>query len=250
MNNKRELPDKEKISKRTKYMKYMKKLLPIEPIDKTVPNGLEEGNGKTGNSGKFFDRIFVWNLPPVITCPGMSDWCKRNCYNADDRYEKFPINKWCENLWWILNDKETLKKRLSLQLKEYKTKRSAVRIHSSGDFFSKEYITFWEDIIRQNPNVYFWAYTRSWAVEDLADNIERLAELDNIKIILSWDETMALPPDGFAKSIVYSSNNEINIALNREGGIACPEQYNLVSSCADCGICINKPLRNIYFVLH
>lgn len=56
--------------------------------------------------------------------------------------------------------------------------------------------------------------------------------------------------DGFAKSIVYSSNDEISIALKRSDGTVCPEQYNLVPSCADCGICINKLLGNIYFVLH
>lgn len=250
MGNKRELPDKERTNERAKYMKYMKKLVAVEPINKAVPNGLEKGNSKTGNSGKIFDRIFVWNLPPVITCPGMSDWCEYNCYNADDRYEKFPIDKWGENLWWVLNDKKTLEERIFFQLEEHKTKRIAVRIHSSGDFFSKEYIAFWRDIIRQNPDVYFWAYTRSWAVKELVDDIRELDKLYNIKLILSWDETMPQPLDGFAKSIVYNTNDEINVALNRKDGIVCPEQYDLVPSCADCGICINKPLRNIYFLLH
>lgn len=250
MDNKRELPDKEKTSKRAKYMKNMERLVAIEPINKVVPNGLENGNGKTGNSGKLFDRIFVWNLPPVITCPGISDWCKCNCYNADDRYEKFPINKWCENLWWVLNDKKTLEDRISLQLEGCKAKKTAVRIHSSGDFFSKEYIALWKKIIRRNPDVHFWAYTRSWAVGELVEDIKELDTLLNMKLILSWDETMAQPLDGFAKSIVYSSNDGIGIALKRKAGTVCPEQYNLVPSCADCGICINKLSGNIYFVLH
>lgn len=250
MGIKRELPDKEKMRKRAKYMKNMKELVAVEPINKAVPNGLEKGNGKTGISGKIFDRIFVWNLPPVITCPGMSNWCKYNCYNADDRYEKFPIDKWCENLWWVLNDKKTLEKRINFQLEEHKAERTAVRIHSSGDFFSNEYIAFWRDIISRNSDIYFWAYTRSWTVKELVDDIKELDKLDNIKLILSWDETMTQTIDGFAKSIVYNSDEEISVALNRKDGIACPEQYDLVSSCADCGICINKSLGNIYFVLH
>lgn len=225
MDNKRKLPDKEKMGKRIKYMKYMKELTAIEPVNKAVPNGLERGNGKTGNSGKLFDKIFIWNLPPVITCPGISDWCKHNCYNADDRYDKFPINKWCENLWWVLNDRKALKERISSQLEECKTKKTV-------------------------PAVSFWAYTRSWAVEELLEKIKESDDLDNIKLILSWDETMKPPLDGFAKSIVYSSNYEINTMLNVKGGVVCPEQYNLVPSCADCGICINKLLGDIYFVLH
>lgn len=98
-------------------------------------------------------------------------------------------------------------------------------------FFSKEYIAFWRDII-------------------LVDDIRELDKMDNIKLILSWDETMTKPLDGFAKSIVYNSNDEISVALKIKDGIACPEQYDLVPSCADCGICINKPLKNIYFVLY
>ncbi len=250
MKNKRKLPDKEKISKRKEYMKDMEKLIAIEPQSRTPPRGMEPGNGKTGNCGKLFDQIFVWNLPPVITCPGISEWCKSNCYNADDRSEKFPINMWCENLWWVLNNKEALEKKIISQLGEYKTKRIAVRIHSSGDFFSKEYIRFWEDIIQQNPEVNFWAYTRSWAIEELEEEIKKLGELDNMKLILSWDETMTQPPDGFARSIVLSSNEEVILAANKKDEVVCPEQYSLVSGCADCGICINNLSGAVYFVVH
>lgn len=250
MENKRRLPDREKMNERIKYMEDMQQLTPIKPANLTEPNGLESGNSKTGNNGSVFEKIFVWNLPPVITCPGISDWCRQNCYNADNRYEKFPIFKWCENLWWVLNDKEKLCEKISLQLKDCKKRKAAVRIHSSGDFFSKDYIAFWKDIIRKNPNIYFWAYTRSWAVDELVDDIIGLNVLDNMNLILSWDETMVHPIDGFAKSIVYSSNEEINLALERKDGIVCPEQYGLVSSCADCGICISGDLNNIYFILH
>ena len=225
-------------------------MVPLEPINKTVINGLEKGNGKTGNRGKLFDRIFVWNLPPVITCPGLSNWCKQNCYNADDRYEIFPINKWCENLWWVINDHTSLKRRISSQLDESTEMRTAVRIHSSGDFFSKEYIAFWKEIISQNPNVHFWAYTRSWVVEELIKDIEELSTLDNMNLILSWDETMPQPINHITKSIVYNSNDEIIIAKKRNDGVICPEQYNRVTCCADCGICINKSFGNIYFILH
>lgn len=250
MKPKRKLPDKEKIGKRQKLIKNWEKLIAIEPQNKTIPRGMEPGNGKTGSCGMLYDQIFVWNLPPVITCPGISEWCKSNCYNADDRYEKFPINKWCENLWWVLNRKEELKKNIITQLKEHKAKRIAVRIHSSGDFFSKEYISFWRDIIGKNPEVNFWAYTRSWIIKELAEDLKKLDELDNMKLILSWDETMIQPPDGYAKSIVVSSNEEIILAEKKKDGVVCPEQYNLVPGCADCGICISKLSGTVYFVIH
>lgn len=250
LKNKRKIPGKEKIEKRLSYMKNMESLVPIKPENITLPLGLEQGNSKTGGNGKAFNKVLVWNLPPVITCPGISEWCKRNCYNADDRCDKFPIDRWCENLWWLLNDKSSLKKKISSQLNECKTSKIAVRIHSSGDFYSKEYINFWMDIIQDNPSVYFWTYTRSWVVEDLIEDIVKLSKLDNINLILSWDKTMKQPLDGFAKSIVFDSNEEIIHAIKKQNGLVCPEQYSLVSGCADCGICINKSLRDIYFVLH
>lgn len=250
LRNKRKIPDENKMNKRKKYMKDMEKLTAIQPQNITDPRGMKQGNGKTGNCGKLFEQIFVWNLPPVITCPGISEWCRNNCYNADERYEKFPISEWCENLWWVLNNKEALERRILSQLYECKNKRIAVRIHSSGDFFSKEYISFWSDIIRQNPEVHFWAYTRSWTMERLVEDIKKLNSLDNMKLLLSWDETMIQPPDELDKSIVVNSNEEIISIAKRKGGVICPEQYNLVSSCADCGLCICKSSGNIYFVVH
>lgn len=250
MTNKRALPDKDKQSKRIMYMKEMKNLAAIKPLNLEEPSGMEDGNGKTGSSGSVYDRIFIWNLPPVITCPGISKWCTHNCYNADDRYEKYPIGKWCENLWWIINCKEKLKQKIISQLGEFKSKKVAVRIHSSGDFFSLEYIDFWKDIIQLTPDVHYWAYTRSWAVENLVEGLKKLGGLPNVKLILSWDQTMKQPIEGFPKSIVVNSNEEIAAIAAKKGGVVCPEQYNLVSGCADCGICINKLSENIYFLLH
>ena len=44
-------------------------------------------------------------------------------------------------------------------LKKYK-KATHVRIHDSGDFYSKEYLMRWLKIIRDNPKLTFYAYTK------------------------------------------------------------------------------------------
>lgn len=36
-----------------------------------------------------------------------------------------------------------------------------LRIHSSGDFFSQDYFDKWLQVARDNPNVKFWAFTKS-----------------------------------------------------------------------------------------
>jgi hypothetical protein len=42
-----------------------------------------------------------------------------------------------------------------------KKKADAVRIHDSGDFYNNEYIEKWVNIAMLNPNVNFYAYTKS-----------------------------------------------------------------------------------------
>jgi hypothetical protein len=39
-------------------------------------------------------------------------------------------------------------------------KLPVVRIHSSGDLFSKEYLQLWLDIIQQNKDIQFYTYTK------------------------------------------------------------------------------------------
>ena len=40
-------------------------------------------------------------------------------------------------------------------------KAKHVRIHSAGDFFSQKYFDMWLQLCRDNPDVEFWAYTKS-----------------------------------------------------------------------------------------
>lgn len=40
-------------------------------------------------------------------------------------------------------------------------KQIAIRVHASGDFFSPQYLLDWFNVAEQNPNVLFYAYTKS-----------------------------------------------------------------------------------------
>jgi hypothetical protein len=42
-----------------------------------------------------------------------------------------------------------------------KKKADAIRIHDSGDFYSREYLQKWITIANDNPNVNFYAYSKS-----------------------------------------------------------------------------------------
>jgi hypothetical protein len=71
------------------------------------------------------------------------------------------------------------------------------RIHWDGDFFSEEYARAWNFVIRMNPDVQFWAYTRS----DFAVPI--LIGIDNLSLYFSADE----------------ANRDLAIALKKQYGV-------------------------------
>ena len=239
---KREIPSAQKLDWRQDYLSSVR----VADFETSYFNAplLEVGNSKIGQHSEHYDKVYVWNLPVVKTCPGASQWCLRHCYNADPRQEKFPIEQWNKNFQFFLKDRELLE---SMILKELEIVNSniAVRIHSSGDFFSNEYIQFWKRIIVKTPQVKYWAYTRSWTKNDLLGELLSLKECKNLQLFASWDETMAAPPEGWRKSIVYSMDD--NLYSN---GIICPEQSGISPNCATCNYCINKDKGDVYFILH
>lgn len=240
---KRQLPAESELDWRQEYLRQVR-TRPFERAYDKAPL-LEPGNSKIGTSSELYDRVLVWNIPVVVTCPGASNWCLRHCYNADPRDNKFPIDRWNENLQYYLQDREGLKGRLLETLIDG-TDKQAVRLHSSGDFFEVEYVRFWRDIVEETPAVKYWAYTRSWNHNKLLDSLDQLRIIENIQLFASWDFSMPSPPAGWRKSIVYSADG----LADQQPGLICPEQSGLIPNCATCDYCISKGHGDVNFILH
>lgn len=242
--NKRSIPSIDEINRRCKSLcNYKTKKIIYEDDN----YGFSDGNNKTGKCGKCYDKILIWNMPCVKTCPGASDWCMRYCYNAayNNMYE------WEGNFRKYSSDSGGLRRELTDQLKELCSSKSiAVRLHSSGDFFSNNYIDFWIKIMKETPNIRYWSYTRSWRVEELSDKIAELHSIPNLSLYYSWDNTMGCPKNKAKLAIVCNNNLEVNSYSNQKEYIICPEQYNLVNSCAECGSCIGGDGRSVVFIAH
>jgi len=135
MENKRPIPNKAKTDLRKAFFFSLIDLQPKVPKRHNVitPKGLEPGNKKTGLYGRYFERVFVWNLPIKVTCPGESDWCKKHCYNADYRQEVYPIDLWCEN-WWLKTGGGHLKDQIFLRRKYYRNLRFTMVRESQSDY--------------------------------------------------------------------------------------------------------------------
>jgi hypothetical protein len=126
----------------------------------------------------------------------------------------------------------------------------AVRVHSSGDFYSTEYIEMWKYIAVAHPAVHFWAYTRSWAVLELQDRLEELHRCPNFQLFASWDESMPAPPLGWRLSIVSEHGTAPLSPVLAQKLIRCPEEMKLEINCAACSHCIDQNERGVWFTAH
>lgn len=246
---KRPIPTAEALVKRAALLRVMRGLSPAQ-LQSASPPGLSYGNSKTGRTGTKFRSVFIWNIPAVLTCPGASEACLQYCYNGDERKDIFPVELWNENLAWFKDKPNELLGQITSQLFRAPAP-SAVRIHSSGDFFSPDYVDFWHKIAHSNPSVSFWAYTRSWCVPDLREKLEFLWELPNVELFASWDTSMSPPPPKWRLSIVTNDHRQQNNEeLSGNKLFLCPEQIGLAPNCASCGFCMKREARGVLFTLH
>lgn len=246
----RPIPGESTLEWRAAYLRELRSITPSDlPLDEATIEGLAPGNKKTGTSGTKYKTVFVWNLPAIATCPGRSDWCVKHCYNADERADVFPVDKWRENWAQGITQRDALRSRICEQL-AHAPGPVAVRLHSSGDFFSASYVNFWKEIAGTNPSVSFWAYTRSWSDLSIRPSLEELRRLANVQLFASWDNTMTEPPEQWRISVVIDDLIMVPEHEIHAPNIVCPEQIGATPNCASCGYCIHAGDGNVTFILH
>lgn len=141
---------------------------------------ISTGNSKTGPS---------FSLPEGITCPGKTELCADLCYVKTGRMN-LPTSRTARSnqLSGVI---ELMKQgKLDKTLAGVITGASVrtIRIHDSGDFMSPEYVRAWIKACKQCSDVQFWAYTRSFTVKPILDELIKLAKLPNVAIWLSGDQ--------------------------------------------------------------
>lgn len=139
----------------------------------------------------------AFGLPSGITCPGKTPWCVA-CYAVDS--ERYPSTAalLARNLAALVAAAtvDGMAELLAALIADYRDeharacKRAArtlpltFRIHWDGDFYSVDYAAAWALVIRANPDVRFWAYTRSF---DAVNAVPTLAGIGNLALYLSAD---------------------------------------------------------------
>lgn len=108
---------------------------------------------------------FNFLLPAVSTCPGAGACAKSGfCYAMLEQL-RYPSAKayrermleLSKGLFFGVIVSDAL---IDLRRKA-KGKQIAIRIHTSGDFYSPTYLNKWIDIAFENPDIVFYAYTKS-----------------------------------------------------------------------------------------
>ena len=167
---------------------------------------------------KLYKNILCFNLPPIRTCPHHSK-CAKECYakRATVQYSgKNSVAYRNEVNYRLAREmQEELKDQLQSKIDQLKGKKNfAVRIHESGDFFSQAYIDLWNDVVKSNPDVLFYAYTKTESMFDFS----KLKSNKNFNLVSSY-----VTVDG-KQTINFAPQDEINFikAKLSEEGINIP----------------------------
>ncbi len=134
-------------------------------------------------------KTFNWGIPAYMsttglkTCPNAAA-CAKGCYATMGAYKFSNVAKVFEARL-KLSQSPNFARIISAEIKRRGVER--VRIHDSGDFYSPEYTERWLNIIRDNPTVQFYAYTKmvSFFKELAADGLLP----KNFTIIFSYGGT-------------------------------------------------------------
>lgn len=223
---------------------------------KTTPSVTR--SGKAPNIANAFGLMSGRNF----SCPGQTSACETVCY-AGKLERIFPaFGKAMLHNWNAVKSASysDLVSSLDAIIKDFisdANKRNCAkvfRIHHDGDFFSRTYARAWAKVIRNNPDVTFWAYTRSFTPG--INVVDILADIPNLTLYLSVDSDnaawapiiraefprvrMATLTDTFDNGTALMSD----IGMARPGA-ACPEVKGAIplidekgGACFSCGLCI------------
>ena len=192
-----------------------------------------------GNNKKLGRRIKKgpWANAPIFSLTLTErDTCPTSCHHWNDCYG----NNMPFATRYSVADYSAFSDRLESELETLfkKHDKVAVRLHVLGDFFSTQYVTFWDEMLCKFPGLLIWGYTARTC--DIGKRLQRLNQTYPERCVIRW-----------------SRNNNSDSADKRyaadesfEGtSFTCPEQTGKTDSCATCGACWQSTLT-VKFLSH
>lgn len=195
-----------------------------------------EGNLRSVQNDEYC--YLTWSLPSKITCPYSTELCRKKCFAKKNETFKTVLESRMKNLEeskkesFVPNVIDLIDKYLNKN--KCKDKLLIVRVDTSGDFYSEEYLNKWIDIsnnYKDNKNIMFQSYTKS--IEFLKNK-----DINNINIHFvysKWDDTN--PNDikiaeNLNLPIFYATTKENVEKVKKEGIYTCPKTSD--GKCKEC----------------
>jgi hypothetical protein len=216
--------------------------------DRKVANAVSP-NGKTA----LIANAFGLPAGAAYSCPGATKFCESVCYAGKlEKIYKGVKNVLVRNFDALQNaTRAEMIDMLSDMVADFVRdcdKRGAkklFRIHWDGDFFSPVYATAWAAVIKANPDVQFWAYTRV----PTAALYLHAQKLGNLALYFSADPdnvTVAKHLESQGILIAYVDRTFAQGKAAYAGATRCPENNGAMplitdkgSACVRCGLCVN-----------
>ena len=148
-----------------------------EPIKAYISPVLSYENSK-------LHGIYIFDLLAVFTCRNCST-CRDSCYalKAQKMYIETLLRR-SYMTWLAMHFLAWLKEEIIAEIR--KENPEFIRIHSSGDFFSQNYVNMWTEIARLFPETKFYYYTK----------VDRILELDTLKNMENVNQVSSILPEG------------------------------------------------------
>jgi len=106
-------------------------------------------------------RVFNFGIPAYksasgkLTCP-MADECVKFCYAKKGAYIWSNVKPAFEKRYELSKTDDFVE---AMNIEIRKKKPDYVRVHDSGDYYSRAYLNKWIEVAKANPNVRFYSYT-------------------------------------------------------------------------------------------
>jgi hypothetical protein len=122
------------------------------------------------------------------------------------------------------------------------------RIHWDGDFFNDTYTTAWSDVIKLNPDIQFWVYTRVKSAALILKDVPNLslyfsADSENVKTAVDLKINSGVRMAYLAKNFAIGQA-DVKEMIGRPAA-KCPENNKQIplisnngSACVSCSLCV------------
>jgi len=173
-------------------------------------------------------RLYSLTLEERTTCP-------ESCHHWDDCYGN---NMPFAHRFKTANIDLFLEREIEELMQKHK-EGIVIRLHVLGDFFSVEYVLFWQEMLFKHPNLCLFGYTAREEDEYIGKAIMLLNSRFSDRCVIR--SSRSKEANSYWK---YAAEESFEGA-----SFLCPEQTGKLPSCAACGLCWSVP-KTVKFLSH